>query len=167
MKHPPCIECGKPSLLVTGGEVYPRRRDLWEKQIWRCPRCMAYVGCHPGTQDSLGYPAGPETRRARMLLHNDKLDPLWRKESAKKAGKPPPKLKRNDVYTFLARSLGIDREECHTGHFDIERCRDAWRALTVLEDQIADGVPVAEIFERLDPAVSAHRATIEDPLIEN
>ena len=58
-----------------------------------------------------------------MLLHEQILDPLWKNEPDRKAA-------RRWVYKFLAKALGIERDQCHTGMFTIERCRDAWRALS-------------------------------------
>ncbi len=57
-----------------------------------------------------------------MLLHDRMLDPLWLKQADKK-------IARHGVYKFLAKAIGIDRDQCHTGMFTIERCREAWKAL--------------------------------------
>jgi hypothetical protein len=135
-KAPVCSACGDKARLTSGREVYPHRRDLHEKPIWKC-RCGAYVGCHPGTTDPLGTPANAELRKARMLLHEKVLDPLW-KTAADTGGYHPEDAKariricrsaRRRVYAYLAFKLGIERDDTHTGMFDLERCRDAWRAL--------------------------------------
>ena len=119
-----CIECGCPDArCVDSREIYPRRPDLAGKPVYRCA-CGAYVGCHPDTRIPLGYPAGPETRRARRLLHNDRLDPLW-----KKARPGRRKKLRVAAYGYLAERMGIPREQVHTGMFTIEQCREAWRYL--------------------------------------
>ena len=117
-----CLHCDGDCRLTNGVEVYPHRPDLADKQIWKCDPCQATVGCHPGGTRSLGHAANKRTRDARMKLHELMLDPLWENEPDRKAA-------RRWVYKFLTKALGIKREDCHTGMFTIERCRDAWRAL--------------------------------------
>jgi hypothetical protein len=74
--------------------------------------------------DPLGRAADKATRDARIQLHNRMLDPLWKKlpDDHRKTG-------RVRTYRFLAWALGIERKDCHTGMFTIERCREAWQAL--------------------------------------
>lgn len=106
-----CIECGRMPSLVTGAEIYPRRPDLHAKPFWKCA-CGAYCGCHPGTLEPLGSPAGPETRAARSEAHAA-FDPLWR----------DGEMRRPEAYAWLARATGIPREECHIGMMDIARAQ--------------------------------------------
>lgn len=102
-----------------------------------CDGCGAYCGCHPGTDTPLGTPAGPELRRARMKLHNEMIDPLWREADRcglyrpedDKARHKIRRKARSRVYAYLGEKLGIPKDEVHTGMFDIERCRAAWRIL--------------------------------------
>lgn len=133
------ICCGQPARLTTGAEVYPHRPDLHDKPIWRCDVCPdAYVGCHPGTTEPLGTPAGPDLRRARRMLHERMIDPLW--QTADRSGAYGPldeegrrvvrQAARGRVYGFLADRMGLTRDETHTGLFDLEQCRAAWRALS-------------------------------------
>ncbi|CUA90875.1 Protein of unknown function (DUF3268) [Chelatococcus sambhunathii] len=134
---PVCPACHLVCRLTNGREVYSHRPDLHDKPIWRCDGCDGYVGCHPGTTRPLGTPAGAELRRARMLLHDQMIDPLWM--TAIEAGGYQPedraarakivRAARNRVYAFLAERLGLSREETHTAFFDLETCRRAWRAL--------------------------------------
>ncbi|KAA2237813.1 hypothetical protein F0L46_08570 [Salinarimonas soli] len=145
---PICRTCNQAARLTTKAEIYPNRPDLAEKAIWICEGCGARVGCHPGTTTALGFPAGPELRAARGLLHDQLIDPLWRNawrepcyaaapRSAGEADRAKGKHRRvcinraarSRVYAFLADRLGIPGAECHTGMFDLERCRAAWRAL--------------------------------------
>lgn len=123
---PTCAKCKRDCELVAGAVVYPHRDDLRDLRVWLCRGCGARVGCHPGTSRPLGNPADAATRRARITLHNDMLDPLW-KRASKKFG--PPGLRRARTYRFLAHKLGLERDQTHTGMFDIETCRRAWRAL--------------------------------------
>lgn len=121
---PRCVECGKAeSSLVDGRVIYQHRPDLAHKSFWLCP-CGAYCGCHPGTTNPLGSPAGPQTRKLRSAVHR-RLDPLWQNV------KHHRKKRRSQVYQHLSEQLGIPREETHTGMFDAETCI---RAIRVLED---------------------------------
>lgn len=138
VKPPVCGSCARGSVRLTDGrEIYPHRPDLHEKPIWKCDGCGGYVGCHPGSQRALGTPADAALRKARMILHDQLIDPLWMK--ADKCGLYTPeddtarwtirKAARGRVYGFLADKLGLTRKQCHTGMFDIETCRCAWTAL--------------------------------------
>jgi hypothetical protein len=119
---PRCMECGKCDASLVGGKaIYPHRTDLYEKPFWLCA-CGAYCGCHPGTENPLGYPAGHDTRRARSALHRV-LDPIWKNAVSKK------KKRRGQVYAYLSDSLGIPREETHSAMFDAPTCRRAMNAL--------------------------------------
>lgn len=129
----PCLECPNDQAeFVTGAVIYPHRPELAEKKAWRCSSCGAYVGCHPGTVDPLGRPAGPETRNARQYVHRV-LDPLWRDAPAfyDKGAKAYGirRAARARVYAWLADRMGLTAEECHTGMFTIEQCREAYRLL--------------------------------------
>ena len=142
IQPPTCMTCGAAAELRTGGELYPRRRDLWTKWFWVCPTkgCDSYCGCHPGTKRPLGSPAGPELRRARGILRTDKIDPLWmsahehecydgHNAQDRKAIKMIQNAARTRVYRWLADQLKIDPKVCHIGMFDLETCRAAWWAL--------------------------------------
>lgn len=132
----PCLHCQKPARLTTGKEIYPHRPDLFSKPIWKCDDCDATCGCHPGGNNPLGYPANKQTRNARMQLHNARLDPLW------KSG--PKKLRKSlrvAVYRHLSECMEIPSEKTHTGMFDIEQCRKAWKCLSQITQ--------AQLIERL------------------
>ena len=141
IKPPICPYCDKPARLTTGPEIYAHRKDLATKNFWICDSgCNAWCGCHPGTRRPLGMPANAELRRARSILHEKMIDPLWRHADTEDAydriewnDKRSQIIVRNKarsrVYLFLAAQMGISPEECHTGMFDLQRCRDAWVAL--------------------------------------
>lgn len=156
-----CPSCNLACRLTDGAEIYPHRPDLRHKPIWKCDGCGAYVGCHPNTTTAMGIPANAALRSARVILHNEMLDPLWENawrepcyantqshpsggrrangKEARDSRKTILKAARGRVYAFLAFKLGIADQDCHTGHFDIETCRLAWTALR--------GVTYAEIRE--------------------
>lgn len=126
-KAPHCTACARDCELTTAAELYPRRPDLARVPVWICRGCGARVGCHPGTERALGTPANAELRRARRMLHNSLLDPLWKHADRARFGKAA--IRRARVYRWLGEQLGIPREDVHVGCFDIETCRRAWRAL--------------------------------------
>jgi hypothetical protein len=107
-----CNYCGASAELVSGIVVYPHRPDLYHRQFWRCKPCEAYVSCHDGTTHPMGRLANPELRAAKIRAHAA-FDPLWRARG----------WKRNAAYRWLAHELGIAREACHIGMFDLELCR--------------------------------------------
>lgn len=120
---PLCLHCKTPARLTDGEEIYPHRRDLWQKPFWICT-CGAYCGCHPGTYRSLGMPANKETRNARSMLHDRALDPLWKPLPAGERNK-----RRKQIYAYLGQAMGLPPEQTHTGMWTIEQCREAWKAL--------------------------------------
>lgn len=117
--EPICVECGKMGVRVMGSVIYPKRPDLASRIMWRCP-CGAYVGSHPGTEIPLGYPAGPQTRGARLDAHAV-FDALWKAKmtTVKPDGHPYAKHEaREAAYQWLMKELGIDRAACHISMFD-------------------------------------------------
>lgn len=138
MAAPICPACGTAARLTTGAVVYPNHPDLADKPIWKCEVCPdTYVGCHPGTENALGTPAGPELRRARIVLHRDMVDPIWK--NADRCGEYHPeneaartliqRAARGRVYAYLAAGLDLTKDECHVGMFSLEQCREAWACL--------------------------------------
>jgi hypothetical protein len=118
---PNCIECGSRAFLTTGGEIYPHRKDLKGGYYYKCPTCPnSYCGCHKGTKNPLGFPCGPETRKARTYVHRV-LDPIWKNSGAAGA--------RRQVYQALADHMGLKLTDTHVGLFDIGQCRKAYRFL--------------------------------------
>lgn len=115
MSAPTCGYCGLPAILVTGADIYRARPDLKRKKIWVCIPCDARVGCHPGTEDPLGYLANAELRRARMLAHAA-FDETWDHHILRR------RQSRTDAYAWLSRELGVPLDLCHIGGFDLEMC---------------------------------------------
>ncbi len=115
---PTCIECGSRAEIVGGSRIYPHRPDLYQKKFWLCG-CGAYVGCHPGTREPLGSPAGPETRRARSAAHAA-FDPLWRSGQ----------MRRKAAYAWLSQALGVERNDCHIGMMDQDTAKRVVQLVT-------------------------------------
>lgn len=110
-----CDYCGRQTDKVTGADIYPHRPDLKSKVIYRCVPCKAHVGCHPGTDRPLGRLANADLRKAKMAAHAA-FDPSARAEA----------------YQWLAEALGISRDDCHIGMFDVETCK---RVVLLCRDQ--------------------------------
>jgi len=120
-----CPYCGQEAELVGGDVIYPYRPDLFAKRFWQCAPCHAYVGCHKDTGEPLGRLANAELRRAKMAAHAA-FDPLWRTFPKKERN-----VRRKRAYAWLAKALGIPREECHIGMFDVDMC---YRVIEICEE---------------------------------
>ncbi len=112
-----CPYCDRDAALVSGRSIYPHRPDLFNRYFYLCDPCGAYVGCHRPSKKygvgtvPLGRLANAELRRFKSRAH-EAFDPLWKSNGRK----------RNDVYRWLAERMGITRNECHIGMFDIAQC---------------------------------------------
>lgn len=116
-----CAYCDSDTAeMVKGREIYARRGHWDEAWFWRCARCSAYVGCHPGTQKPLGRLANAELRKAKSAAHRS-FDRLWRAKIARE--NCSKKKARGAAYGWLAKQLGIDSADCHIGMFDVAQCR--------------------------------------------
>ena len=114
-----CPYCHAAAELVSGNVIYPSRPDLVHRQFWRCARCDAWVGCHPGTADPLGRLANAPLRKARQRVHA-LLDPMWKSGA----------MKRTAAYQWLARKLAMAEQNCHVGMFDLDTCKAACEILS-------------------------------------
>ena len=108
-----CDYCGKPAELVSSKVIYGR--DYGHK-IWLCRPCMAYVGCHKGTDKPLGRLANAELRYWKRAAHAV-FDPLWMYGRFRGH--------RNAAYGWLAQKMRRPIEETHIGMFDVAECRKA------------------------------------------
>lgn len=113
MSDPTCPYCNEPAKLVSGDHVYPHRIDLFKKNFWVCDPCDARVGVHKHDPNfkPLGRLADAELRKAKQKAHTN-FDSLWRGGY----------LSRKNAYKKLAEGLGIHRDQCHIGMFDVELC---------------------------------------------
>jgi len=109
--RPYCPYCSKAAELVHGDTIYPHRPDLSEKRFWLCRDCDAYVGCHPGTEQPLGFPANAELRKLRQEAHLV-FDAYWKAKG----------WKRSEGYAFLRKKLKAKRP-VHIGQANDVTCR--------------------------------------------
>lgn len=133
MNHAPhCPYCNKSARLVGGSVIYPDRKNLHGLKFWMCAPCQAWVGCHredawtmvanqkvfsDGTLP-LGRLANAELRMAKMKAH-EAFDPIWKREQG---------VSRSEAYTWLRVMLGMHRDVCHIGEFDVAECEAVVRA---------------------------------------
>lgn len=110
MANVTCPYCQQRARLVDGEELYPHRRDLYGNLFYRCTPCQAWVGCHPGTDKTLGRLANAELRRAKSAAHAA-FDPLWKQGN----------LTRAQAYAWLGKQMGLTPEQTHIGMFDVEQ----------------------------------------------
>ena len=124
---PICPYCNQFSKLVTGKEVYPHRKDLFNLNFYQCNPCVAYVGTHKGTVKPLGRLANAELRKSKSAAHRA-FDPLW------KLGD----MKRKEAYKWLAVALGINASDCHIGMFDVSTCEDVEMHSLNKQEELSD-----------------------------
>lgn len=106
-----CNYCDKEAKFVTGKEIYTNRQDLWDKKFYICEDCDARVSCHAdGTP--FGSMATPELRKWRYIAHSE-FDPMWNDGYRT----------RTEAYEWMAKALGIPKDECHISMFDINTCK--------------------------------------------
>jgi hypothetical protein len=121
-----CPDCGGIAGLASSKEVYGGR-DYGP--IYLCRPCRAYVGCHKGTTKPLGRLADAELREWKKRAHAA-FDPVWQehwqRENAGSAGYKKG-MARDGRYRRLAELMGLSREECHIGMFDVEQCKEVVR----------------------------------------
>jgi len=109
-----CNCCGCNSVVIkSNAEIYGRTYGKWP-WIYICEGCDSYVGMHPFTDIPLGTLADAATRDARKECKAP-FEALYR----------TGKMARNEAYQKLANKLGIPKEECHFGWFDIVMCNKA------------------------------------------
>lgn len=110
-----CSYCGQLTKLVQGSEIYKTENKPYSKKyFYYCKECDAYVGCHPGTKNSMGTVANRRLRKLRNSCHNS-FDKIWKDKH----------LTRSQAYKWLAAELNISPEQCHIAMFDEQICLKA------------------------------------------
>lgn len=122
-----CPYCLSDVELVAADVVYPNRPELADRKVWRCTNCDASVGCHRAgalvtlvggeTVESdgslpMGSLANPDLRAARIETHR-LFDAIWQ---------PPARMSRSDAYSWMAKLLGIEKEEAHIAALSYDEC---------------------------------------------
>lgn len=111
---PICPYCHKAAVKVGGNIVYPHRPDLFDRTMWFCRDCDAWVGCHRNTSIPLGRLANAELRVLKMAVHSC-FDTLWQGGW----------MSRHDAYAWLSKVMNKPRRETHIGMFNEDECREA------------------------------------------
>lgn len=89
-----CHACGSDEIRIT--VIKSGRR------AWVCDSCDAFVTCHDGTENPVGFMAGDKTRELRKAAHIA-FDVLWKERL----------MSRNKAYHWLANVLKIPRDAAH------------------------------------------------------
>lgn len=122
MSQVTCPYCNNQAKLVSSLEIYFTDYGM----VYACKPCNAWVGVHQGTILPKGTLANKELREWRKKAHAA-FDPLWlRKLAIRKLQRGDQYRKvwaRGSGYKWLAEQLGLTRDECHIGLFDIEMCK--------------------------------------------
>ena len=115
-----CPYCGKATEFVDSKEVYTVNFGM----IYLCRDCQAWVGVHEGTNKALGRLANAELREWKMLAHKwfdpiaidgliNQIYPVFITGMST----------REKAYLWLSKEMGIKKQFCHIGMFDVEECK--------------------------------------------
>lgn len=115
--HPTkCNLCGGDVIYTTNDVIYGKRYG--SGYCYLCERCGASVGTHkPRPDEALGLLANRAMKDMKMKCH-ELFDALWQNRE-----------QRNFMYEKLAAALGIPKEECHFGYFDLTMLHKAYEVL--------------------------------------
>lgn len=112
----PCPDCGAKLVLKNS-----KHGKFYGCEKWAETKCTGAIGCHPGTDRSLGIPANKETRDLRIQAH-EVFDELWRNSS----------MTRRESYRWMEKELNLKPEEAHIGRFNAEQCRQLIERVSIL-----------------------------------
>jgi len=115
-----CPYCNGVPMYVDSAEVYGESFGM----IYLCRSCSAWVGVHEGTDLAFGRLANEELRDWKKLAHNF-FDKLFTESIINKIY--PTYItgvtNREKAYIWLAEQMGIQKEFCHIGMFDVDECK--------------------------------------------
>jgi len=111
----PCPLCGGRMVLRDS-----RFGRFYACEHWAQTKCEGLIGCHPGTNVPLGFPADLATRTLRHQAHLA-FDEHWKKM----------KVSRRNAYRLLRQVMGLTPEQAHIGQFTKEQCQ---RLLQIIGD---------------------------------
>ena len=97
-----CRYCGSTVVYTSNAEIYGK--EYGTGKCYLCRNCRAFVGVHPGTDTPLGTLANAELREWRKEAHFW-FDRIWKK--------PTRITTRYNAYGYLARKMGLPREDTH------------------------------------------------------
>jgi hypothetical protein len=121
-----CNYCGSKVVLRDANFLFGQRAS--PGKLYVCSKhgngCDAYVGCHEGTERSLGSLANRELRYWRKITHYA-VDMAWKKAS-------DPKKARQRIYIWMSQVLGRGIETTHIGMFDKKDCMEIIKAAHIL-----------------------------------
>lgn len=83
------------------------------REAWVCDSCDAFVLCHVGVDNPVGYMAGEATRKLRKAAH-DSFDVLWKERL----------MSRDKAYLWLSARMGIPREMAHISWMTEDQLRE-------------------------------------------
>lgn len=120
-----CDYCGRKAVFQeSSAHIYNGRNY---GPVYECAPCGAWVGCHKGAHQPLGRLANAALREAKKAAHAA-FDPIWRARYERKYAVDhtyKQGMARGGRYKRLAELMGIPREKCHIGMFDLEQCHQA------------------------------------------
>lgn len=105
-----CPYCKRPSVLTGANVIYGK--EYYDKYIYLCRPCDAYVGCHPGTCTPLGSLSNKELRQWRQVAHSY-FDPMWKNRPGK----------RGAAYAWMTKVMDLRPGTAHIGMFTVEQCK--------------------------------------------
>lgn len=132
-EYPVTCYCGSPAHLHGNEKRYGRPtgkvpfmyicdRYIAAIEEGKRPPCFGSVGVHPSGKP-LGTIPDEHTKKLRQQVHRV-LDKLWQNRPYQQR-----RGARRNVYTWLARLMDMNAEECHIGNFTAQDC---YRALIVI-----------------------------------
>ncbi len=107
-----CPYCGSAMTLRPASDVYGNtQKDNWLYVCNSYPRCVAYVGTHPGTKMPLGVPADGHLRNLRIRAHKV-FDQIWQNGV----------MSRDQAYRWMADLFSLPLGDAHIASFSEYRC---------------------------------------------
>lgn len=125
LKPKVCNICGGKVIFVSNSLIYGK--EYGSGKCYLCMKCQSFVGTHkPWPNIALGILANKPMREGKKYCHA-LFDPLWQNQKKKKT------LKRNALYKWLTKEMGLPENMGHFGYFDLTQLRQAYRILKKVE----------------------------------
>lgn len=120
-----CNICGGKVIFTSNSTVYGK--EYGSGKCYLCTNCHALVGTHkPWPDIALGILANKPMREGKKYCHA-LFDPLWQKQKGDKTAK------RNALYRWLTKEMGLPEDMGHFGYFNIAQLRQAYHILKKVE----------------------------------